>query len=201
MAGETTTINLKIVARSRADILTTPMDDPYYRPSHSERRREKEKGRERERERKATTMVATKWKQPCVCVCVFLTVCVCECVSVCFVCVCVRVNCHPTLVVATNTRWGEPNVLYSKGAKEIDNMSMPRTAFTNQTLDCDFNPKITNANARQRRILSRTPIKPVPFSVIINCSPEDDIIRGSGLSCMETISIDESISEEYNCVH
>jgi hypothetical protein len=96
----------------------------------------------------------------------------------------------------TNTRWGEPTVLYSKGAKEKDNMSMPRSAFTNQALHCDFNPKITNANARKRR--NGTPIKPVPYSVIINCSPEDAIIRGAGLSCMEAIGIDESTGDDHH---
>jgi hypothetical protein len=29
----------------------------------------------------------------------------------------------------TYTRWGEPTVIYSKGAKEIDKMSMPRSTF------------------------------------------------------------------------
>ena len=93
----------------------------------------------------------------------------------------------------TNLRWGEPTVLYSKGAKEKDNMSMPRSAFTNQALHCDFNPKITNANAEKRRY--GTPIKPVPYSVIINCSPEEAIILGAGLSCMEAIGIDESTGD------
>ncbi len=96
----------------------------------------------------------------------------------------------------TNTRWGEPTVLYSKGGKEIDNMSMPRSAFTNQALHGDFNPKIANANARKRR--NGTPVKPVPYSVIINCSPEDAIIRGAGLSCMETIGIDEFTGEDHH---
>ena len=36
----------------------------------------------------------------------------------------------------TNTHWEEPIVLYSKGGKEIDNMSMPQSAFTNQALHC-----------------------------------------------------------------
>jgi hypothetical protein len=86
------------------------------------------------------------------------------------------------------------------GAKEIDNMSMPRSAFTNQTLHCDFNPKITHANARNRR--KGTPIKLVPYSVIINCiSPEDAIIRGAGLSSMEAIGIDESTGEDDTYVH
>jgi len=69
-------------------------------------------------------------------------------------------------------------------------MSMPQSAFTNQALHCDFNPKITYDNARNRR--NGTPITPVPYSVIINCSPEDAIIRGAGLSSMEAIGIDES---------
>ena len=99
----------------------------------------------------------------------------------------------------TNTRWGEPTVLYSKGAKEIENKSMPRSAFTNQTLHCDFNPKITYANAGKRR--NGTPVKPVPYSVIINCSPEDGIIMGAGLSCMEAIGIDESTGEDNKNFH
>jgi len=99
----------------------------------------------------------------------------------------------------TYTRWGEPTVLYSKGAKEIDNVSPPRSAFTNQALHCDINPKITNANAQKRR--NGTPIKRFPYSVIINCSPEDAILRGAGLSSMEAIVIDESIGEDhdFNC--
>ncbi len=68
----------------------------------------------------------------------------------------------------TNTRRGRgAAVLYSKGAKEIDNMLMLRSAFINQALHYDFNPKITNSNARQRRKLGRTPIKSVPYSVMM----------------------------------
>jgi hypothetical protein len=78
------------------------------------------------------------------------------------------------------TRWGEPMALFSKGAKERANASMPSSAFTNQALHCDFNPRIASANAAARR--KGTPYKPVPYSVIINCSPEDAIIFGAGLS-------------------
>ena len=78
------------------------------------------------------------------------------------------------------TRWGEPMALFSKGAKERANASMPSSAFTNQALHCDFNPRIASANAAARR--NGTPYKPVPYSVIINCSPEDAIIFGAGLS-------------------
>ncbi len=83
-----------------------------------------------------------------------------------------------------------------EGAKEIDNVSMLRSAFTNKALHCDFNPKITNANARKRR--NGTPMKPVPYSVIINCSHANAIIRGAGLSCMEAIGIDESTGEDHH---
>ena len=95
----------------------------------------------------------------------------------------------------TNTRCGEPTVIYAKGAKEIDKTSMPRSAFTNQALHCYFNPKITYANARNRR--NGTPIRPVPHSVIIHFSPEDAIIRGAGLSSIEAIGIDESTEEDH----
>ena len=101
----------------------------------------------------------------------------------------------------TNTSWGEPTVLYSKDVKEIDQMSMPRSAFTNQALHWNFYPKITNANARKRR--NGTPFKTVPYSVIKYCSAEDTIIRGASLSYMEAIGIDESTCEDHRnfCWH
>ena len=71
------------------------------------------------------------------------------------------------------TKWGHPTVLFSKGKK--NNKYIPPGAFTNQALHCDFQPEVANANAKRRG-------KPVPYSIIVNCSPDDAIIFGCGLS-------------------
>ena len=106
----------------------------------------------------------------------------------------------PPAMGTRNLRWGEPMALFSKGANEKENLTMPSSAFTNQALHCDFNPRITNANAAQRR--KGTPVKPVPYSVIVNCSPEDAIIFGAGLSPLEPIGIDTTSGEEnYDVQH
>ncbi len=77
-------------------------------------------------------------------------------------------------------------MLFSKGKK--DNKSVPRTAFTNQALHFDFQPEEANANARIRG-------RPVPYSIIINSSPENAIIIGCGLRPLEVIAMTRSIRE------
>jgi hypothetical protein len=67
----------------------------------------------------------------------------------------------------------------SKGRK--DTKSVPRSEFTNKALHCDFQPVATNANSQIRG-------KPVPYSIIVNCSPEDAIIHECGLSPLEAIA-------------
>ena len=84
------------------------------------------------------------------------------------------------------TRWGHPMVLFSKGNREYK--SVPRSAFTNQAMHCDFQPEVANANARVRG-------RPVPYSVIINCSPEDAIIRGCGLSPLHVLSVENGVKQ------
>jgi hypothetical protein len=85
----------------------------------------------------------------------------------------------PPTMASRGTRWGQPMVLFSKGKK--DTKSVPRSAFTNQALHCDFQPVPANANAQIRG-------KPVPYSIIVNCSPEDAIIHGCGLSPLQVIA-------------
>ncbi len=58
---------------------------------------------------------------------------------------------------------------------------MPKTAFTNQALHCGFKPDTVSSSANLRG-------KPVPFSVIINCSPKDAVILGCGLIPLEVIA-------------
>ena len=86
----------------------------------------------------------------------------------------------PPVLGSKGTQWGHPIVLFSKGKKE--NKSVPRSAFTDQALHCDFQPEVANANARSRG-------KPVSHSIIINSSPEDAIILGCGLSPLEVIAM------------
>jgi hypothetical protein len=85
----------------------------------------------------------------------------------------------PQTMACRGTRWGQPMVLFSKGKK--DTKSAPRNAFPNQALHCDYQPVAANANAQIRG-------KPVPYSIIVNCSPEDAIIHGCGLSPLEVIA-------------
>jgi len=84
----------------------------------------------------------------------------------------------PHVLSAKGTRWSHPTVLFSKGKN--DSKSVPRSAFTDQALHCDFQPEAANANARLRG-------KPVPHSIIVNSSREDAIILGCGLSPLEVI--------------
>ena len=84
----------------------------------------------------------------------------------------------PPIMAAKGTRWGNPTVLFSKGKN--DNRSVPRSAFVDQALHCDYQPEVANRNANLRG-------KPVPFSIIVNCSAEDAIILGCGLSPLEVI--------------
>jgi hypothetical protein len=90
----------------------------------------------------------------------------------------IRPRIPPTLA-SKGTRWGQPTVLFLKGKK--DKTSVPRSAFTHQALHCDFQPHAANKNVKTR-------VKPVPYSIIVNCSPEDAIIRGCGLSPLEIIA-------------
>jgi hypothetical protein len=64
---------------------------------------------------------------------------------------------------------------------EKDKTLVPRSAFTHQALHCDFQPHAANKNAKTRG-------KPVLYSIIVNCSPEDAIIHGCGLSPLEFIA-------------
>ncbi len=70
--------------------------------------------------------------------------------------------------------------MFSKGKQ--DNKSVPRSAFSNQALHCDFQPEVANSNAKIRG-------RPVPYSIIINKSPEDVIIRGCGIYSLEVIDM------------
>ncbi len=85
----------------------------------------------------------------------------------------------PPTMASRGTRWGQPMVLFSKEKK--DTKSVPRSAFTNQGIQCDYQPVAAIANAHIRD-------KPVPYSIIGNCSPEDAIIHGCGLSSLEVIA-------------
>jgi len=80
------------------------------------------------------------------------------------------------------TKWGPPIVLFSKGSKEKVTRSMPKSAFANQALHCDFKPGKAKSNAKLRG-------KPVPFSMIIHCSPKDAVIIGCGMSPLEVIDM------------
>lgn len=87
----------------------------------------------------------------------------------------------PPILGSKGTRgWGHPVVLFSKG--KHDNKLVPRSAFSDQALHCDFQPEVANANAKIRG-------RPVPYSIIINMSPEDAIIRGCGLCNLEVIAM------------
>jgi hypothetical protein len=84
----------------------------------------------------------------------------------------------PAVMSSKGTRWSHPTVLHSKGKN--DSKSVPRSAFTDQALHCDFQPNVANANARLRG-------KPVPYSIIVNSSREDAVILGNGLCPLEVI--------------
>ena len=84
----------------------------------------------------------------------------------------------PPIMAAKGTRWGKPTVLFSKG--KTDNGLVPRSAFVDQALHTDYQPEVANRNAELRG-------KPVPYSIIVNCSTEDAIILGCGLSPLQVI--------------
>jgi len=51
----------------------------------------------------------------------------------------------PSTMASRGTRWSQPMVLFSNGKK--DTVYVPRSAFTNQALHCDYRPFAANANA------------------------------------------------------
>ena len=89
----------------------------------------------------------------------------------------------PQVLGSKGTKWGHSIVLFSKGKK--DNKSEPRSAFVDQALHCDFQLEVANANDRGRG-------KPVPYSVIINSTPQDAIILGCGLSPLDVVAMSRS---------
>jgi len=70
--------------------------------------------------------------------------------------------------------------VFSNG--KIDNKSVPKSAFTIQALHCDFQPDVTKANAGRRG-------GHVPYSIIINISPEVAIVSECGLTSLEATSV------------
>jgi hypothetical protein len=102
---------------------------------------------------------------------------------------------HPRIPPAmghTKAVWKDPAVLFSRGRKEAINKSTPPDAYVNQTLHTDYDPYKVVANTKTRNRANGQYVKPVPYSVILNCTPNHDaIIIGRGLSRTEVIGKDD----------
>ena len=86
----------------------------------------------------------------------------------------------PPVIGSKGTRWGHPIVVFSNW--KIDNKLVPKNDFTNQALHCDFQPDVAKAKAGCRG-------GQVPYSIIINSSPEDAMLVGCGLASLEVTSV------------
>ena len=77
--------------------------------------------------------------------------------------------------------WTDPAILYSRGKKEEANKNMPKECFVQQAFHTDHDAEATKKAFDTRRENATVPTAPVPYSVIINCTPGSvAIIKGLG---------------------
>ena len=92
---------------------------------------------------------------------------------------------------ASGVTFTDPTVLYSRGQQEKANAMMPKECFVTQLFHTDHDADRTAKAAGKVRKTATVPCGPVPYSVLINCTPGTvAIIKGCGLS--------EDIPEGYD---
>ena len=84
---------------------------------------------------------------------------------------------------ASGVTFTDPTVLYSRGQEEKANKKMPKECFVNQLWHTDHKADATARAASRSRKSAAVPCGAVPYSVLINCTPNTiAIIKGCGLS-------------------